>query len=561
MARSTPTARRQAERKSLEGLVAASRAGSRATTAISPFAFPEHPPGVIPPDVPAMAQDAALKSAADWATTRFAQDAAQQPMIIAPFAAQGIYNQAFANGYGFAGYSYLAQLAQIAEYRVVTETIAAEMTREWVELKSTGDDDKTDKLKALGAAMDKFSVQEVFRKCAEADGFFGRGHLYIDTGDTDDRAELPHPIGDGRNELSRAKIAKGSLKALRAVEPVWCYPTQYDSNDPLKPDWYAPRTWFCMGKELHATRLLTFIGREVPDLLKPAYSFGGLSLSQMVKPYVDNWLRTRQSVSDLIWSFSTMGLKTNMQELLSPGGEQLLARITAFNNFRNNRGTMLVDKDSEELFNVVTPLGTLDALQAQSQEHMAAASRIPLVKLLGIQPAGLNASSEGEIRSFYDWIKAFQELMFRRPLTAVLGFIQLSEFGEVDPEITFDFVDLWQLDEAGKSAVEKTKADTHDAYIAMGAVVPEEVRKALAADPESAYAGLDLDATPPPTDPSEEDLGEEVDEHGQPLGAGEGGTSTVPRVKDPGNRLATSLTSKAANFGGATSGGFREAAE
>ncbi|MGF6605041.1 hypothetical protein P3T23_009802, partial [Paraburkholderia sp. GAS448] len=47
-------------------------------------------------------------------------------------------------------------------------------------------------------------------------------------------------------------------------------------------------------------------------MLKPAYAFGCLSLSQIAKPYVDNWLRTRQSVSDLLHSFSTMVLKTNL---------------------------------------------------------------------------------------------------------------------------------------------------------------------------------------------------------------------------------------------------------
>ena len=40
-------------------------------------------------------------------------------------------------------------------------------------------------------------------------------------------------------------------------------------------DWYKPSSWFVQGTEVHSTRLMTFIGREVPDLLKPAYSFGG----------------------------------------------------------------------------------------------------------------------------------------------------------------------------------------------------------------------------------------------------------------------------------------------
>ena len=180
---------------------------------------------------------------------------------------------------------------------------------------------------------------------------------------------------------------------------------------------------------MHATRLLTFIGREVPDLLKPAYSFGGLSMSQMVKPYVDNWLRVRQSVSDLISTFSTSGIKTDLSQMLSAGGEQLFKRLVLFNSNRDNQGLMVLDKDTEEYFNVSTPLTTLDQLQAQAQEHMASVSRIPLVKLLGISPAGLNASSEGEIETFDDTINAGQEALIRPNLTRLLHFVQLNALG------------------------------------------------------------------------------------------------------------------------------------
>ena len=55
------------------------------------------------------------------------------------------------------------------------------------------------------------------------------------------------------------------------------------------------------------------------------------------------------------------------------------------------------------------PLGTLDALQAQSQEQLASVSGIPLVELLGITPAGLNASSEGELKAYYGRIHDDQE--------------------------------------------------------------------------------------------------------------------------------------------------------
>ena len=54
-----------------------------------------------------------------------------------------------------------------------------------------------------------------------------------------------------------------------------------------------------------------------------AGAFGGLAMSQMLKPYVDNWLRTRQSVSDLIHSFSVSGIKTDLSTMLMGDGDQL----------------------------------------------------------------------------------------------------------------------------------------------------------------------------------------------------------------------------------------------
>ncbi len=91
--------------------------------------------------------------------------------------------------------------------------------------------------------------------------------------------------------------------------------------------------------------------------------------------------------------------------------------------YRDNRGLQIVDKETEELNNVSTLLTGLSKLQAQSQEHIAAISGIPLVKLLRITPSGLNASSEGEIRSFYDKIEAFQEDVIRQPIQKILEII------------------------------------------------------------------------------------------------------------------------------------------
>src|SRR5262249_13866582 len=99
-------------------------------------------------------------------------------------------------------------------------------------------------------------------------------------------------------------------------EPIWTTPTVYNSIDPTDPDFYKPPAWYVLGRETHASRLLTFVSRPVPDILKPAYNFSGLSLSQLIEPYVVRWLKTVDSVNRLISNFSTSGLLTNMQASL-----------------------------------------------------------------------------------------------------------------------------------------------------------------------------------------------------------------------------------------------------
>lgn len=423
----------------------------------------------------------------------------------------------FLEGVTWLGYAYLSELAQRPEYRRLTEVIAKEMTRKWIRFQGKGGDDaedKTEKIDQLNEEFTRLKVKEVFCRVAEMDGFFGRGHIYIDTGSTEDRDELKLPIGDGKNLMSRAKFKGkiGFLRALRPIEPIWCYPTNYNAIDPLKSDWYNPADWFVMGKQIHADRLLKFVGREVPDILKPAYVFGGLSMSQMAKPYVDIWLRTREAVAELIEAFSIFVLKTDLSESLNQGGEELFERVELFNNLRFNAGLMMLNKDSEDFTNISAPLGSLDVLQAQSQEHMASVSGIPIVKLLGISPHGLNASSEGEIRVWYDWIHSFQESFFTENLWRVVRFAQLSLWGAVDEDITFSYEPLWALDEKSMAELRKTEADTDLALIGGGVLAPEESRRRIASDANTPYASLDVDDVP--------DLREEEMEGLVPKGGG-----------------------------------------
>lgn len=523
----------------------------------NPFRLPDFPPGVMPPNKKMhLAMDEALCGTMDWAGTQWAGNQ------FAGLASEGLV---------FPGYAYLSQLAIRPEYRIASETIADEMTRKWIRFRGIGENpneskddddldalekdikndkakgnpkkgqgpikaggsstqDKSERIKEITDFMDHLGVKDAYYNAALGGGLYGRMHLFheINGNDGQDLEELKSDLGDGRGPMSKGKVGKmAPLTGLKAIEPIWTYPTTYSAINPLRRDFYNPQIWYTQGQEIHVSRLFNFIPRPVPDILKPTFSFGGISLSQLGTPYVDIWLQTRQAIAQLIVSFSTMVLSTDMQAILQDpnlGGAGLLARVQAFNKTRGNQGTFVINKATEEFSNVQTSLAGLHELQAQAQEHMLCVWRIPAVKYTGIQPTGLNASSEGEIKVFEDTIKGMQERTFRAHLTRTIRFCMLSLWDEVDEDIVFDFVPLRELSEKEEAEVQKSKAETWDILMnGCQAIGPSDVRRALSADPDSDFPDLDPDEEPDLPEPQEPDAGGKINVKGnESYGGGSG---------------------------------------
>jgi phage-related protein (TIGR01555 family) len=448
------------------------------------FKAPDLPPGVVPRGVtPAIALDNAV-TMNGWLN------------------GQGAFC-----GLGFPGYTYLSELTQKSEYRAPSETTAEEMTRCWIEVTGASDAE----LKDLNHGMEEFQLQAAIYQMILTDGQFGRAQISVNLKNqmTDQRRKLPLIVDDANKA---ATVPKGSLLAFKPIEPIWTTPATYNSLDPTRDDFYVPTVWYVNGKQTHASRLLTYISHPLPDILKPAYNFSGMSMSQLIEPYVIRYLKTVDSVNRLISNFSTSGLATNLQATLADkgfeaGGADLFKRIAMFNQMRDNRGTMLVDKDTEEFFQFNVPLSGLSDLQAQAQEHMAAPAKLPLVKLTGITPSGLNASSEGEIKVLYDHIGARQQAVTPIVRTA-LRVLQCHLWGKVNPKIGFDWIALDSPTDKEKSEMRKADGDRDAAYVTNGIVDADEVRQRLRSDKTSGYVFITGPA-PEPAMQTEHDLGEE----------------------------------------------------
>lgn len=382
----------------------------------------------------------------------------------------------------FLGYPAISALAQSSDYRMVPETTSHEMTRAWGYV--TGIEDN-EKIAEIEEELTRIGVRELFRKHIYNEQLFGLSHLFLDTSEND--TSIP---------LLTENIKKGTRLSLKLIEPIHTTPASYNASDATQDDFYKVRTWFALGKEINQDRLLTLVMRPVPDLFKPAYNFGGTSMVQLMQPYVQRWQRTVDSVSDLIKAFSITCLKTDMEALLNDGDgdgvNQIKKRMELFNLMRDNLDLMALGAE-EELIQINTPLSGLDALVSKSQEQMSMPSHTPLVKLTGITPSGLNASSDGEIQVYYDWIMSLNTAHILPQMKTIIEAVQMALYGEIDPSITFKFNSLTQMSDKEKSEIEVNRTSAMANLTTNGIISQEEAGQLLKADENLNYKSLDLD--------------------------------------------------------------------
>lgn len=407
----------------------------------------------------------------------------------------------------FMGYGALQTISQNGLIRACVETVADDMTRAWVELNRTGELDKTEEdeqITKLTAALKKQKLQTVFHNAAELVGYEGGAFIFIDTGRTDSLLD-PLDIGPHSSEL----VQGGTLRFI-VVDPVNMFPGDYDSLNPLSETYYQPKWWWVLGKQVHASRLIRLVAEEVPILLKPAYNFLGIPQAQILWDYVMHFQEVRIATQRMLTKFSMTVLKTNMEDILTnaAGTVQLDRRVNLMAQYRNNDGVLVVDKN-EDVIKLETPIGGMTDIVKQSLEILTAINRTPAVKILGISPAGFNATGESDIRNYYDHIKSRQEKVLRDGIQKAIECLQINIFGEIDETIGFDFAPLGGEDRMVTANLQKMKADLTAVYLDRDVISVEEARKILADDPKSPFSDIDPDDIPKTDEDNEESESEE----------------------------------------------------
>lgn len=435
---------------------------------------------------------------------------------------------------GFMGYGVLQNLAQNPAISRAISVVADEITKNWIEIKG-GEQEDNDRVAELTDLMNtRYNLQAIFRSAIRKVGFYGGAFIFIDTGERDDLA-LPLPVSEHSTEL-----VEGGNLSFRVVDPVTVSPCDYNSTRPLEADYMKPRSWWVYGQEVHASRLLTLYDDEPPELLKPAYNFLGIPLAQKLADSVAHWNHSRVLANEALNKVNLLVLKTSMDEAFNmPGGVRALdARLQWYQRNRNANSVFLCDNDTEDVQNVQNTIAGIADIVKMNREDFAAAVGVPGVKLFGLSPGGFNATGESDLKSFYDHVRAQQEI-YRPQIQRCLNAIQLVHFGDIDPTISFDFAQVSADNGTSDAMNAQAKLTAVSTAVQAGIISADEGREKIRRDPDLGYEWLDGVAPDNMDDGDDMDeLGDmpptdEEEQAGQPLG-GEQPPIDLPSLLEKG---------------------------
>lgn len=236
-------------------------------------------------------------------------------------------------------------------------------------------------------------------------------------------------------------------------DPDYGYPKFYTVTDPTNGGMV----------KIHHSRCLRFPGNLLPYWEEIGELQWGASV---IEPIMDE-LKKRDNVS---WNIAQLTFMANIRVLKMQDLGQYLAAsdyqsqselyrtLEAQNMLLNNMGLQVMDSNDGMETHQYTFGGLSDVYQ-QFIMDIAGAAEIPVTKLFGRSPAGLNATGESDLQNYYDMIAEKQESYLRPLLNKVLPPFIISTLGSMPDDFDFDFDPVAEPSDKERAELAKTGTD------------------------------------------------------------------------------------------------------
>lgn len=236
-------------------------------------------------------------------------------------------------------------------------------------------------------------------------------------------------VQDGKKQeqeldLSRAK----EIKFITTLDSTQCRVTE-KYNNPLQPYYNQPKMFEIYtggyNQRVHASRVIRWDGVPLPPSETTVTWEWGDSVLNRVKEAVRDFAQANHAVALLVSDFSqpVIKIKGLAGMMASDKDGALIKRLQVLNFCRSVMRLVPLDAQHEDFARVSTPTSGLTDLVHDIATYLATVTGIPLTLLLGVSPAGLNATGEGDHRNFQNQIRSEQTWVMKPRLARLFNII------------------------------------------------------------------------------------------------------------------------------------------
>lgn len=215
--------------------------------------------------------------------------------------------------------------------------------------------------------------------------------------------------------------------------------------------------------KVHHSRLVRFTGRDLPFLERVAELYWGESEVEALYNDVVKHDNVAANMAALTFraNVDTMEVQ-NLDQLFSvTSGEQqrrFWNVMQAQSVMKSNFGMQLVNR-GDQIKNTQYTFTGLQGVYDSMCLDLSGASRIPVTKLFGRSPAGMNATGESDLRNYYDYVDTLREAKLRPILEKLLPVLAMSAWGAVPDGLDITFPPLWTPTAKEVAEIAKTKSE------------------------------------------------------------------------------------------------------
>lgn len=336
---------------------------------------------------------------------------------------------------------------------VAIDVVAEDMTKMGVELQSQLDPDDIREIEELAVALRIWPSACSAVKWARL--FGGSIAVMLVQGQ---RLDTPLDVGT---------IGKDQFRGLFVLDRWQIEPSLNDLVQDLGPDLGLPKFYRVLsdapalyGQRIHYSRVMRLIGIELSYYQRLIEQLWGESELERLYDRMVAFDSATTGAAQLAYRAHLRTYQIeNLRDIIATGGkplEGLLRYVDMFRRFQSIEGMTIMDAKDKFEGMETTAFSGLGDLILRLMEQIAGALQIPLVRLLGQSPGGLNSPGDAEMNNYYEGIKARQETNFRVPMTRIYRALAQSLGKKLPDGFWIQFRSLRQLSEKEKAEIAET---------------------------------------------------------------------------------------------------------